>query len=47
MIYDSKLNYSSEFDNNITSPYITFTGKADISVKDEYCAVSVAKYFFK
>ena len=42
MIYDSKLNYSSEFDNSITSPYITFTGKADISVKDEYCAVSVA-----
>ena len=42
MIYDSKLNYATEFDNHITSPYITFTGKADISVKDEYCAVSVA-----
>ncbi|MBO5923331.1 MAG: hypothetical protein J6Q81_02335, partial [Lentisphaeria bacterium] len=42
MIYDSKLNYATEFDNDVKSPYITFTGKADISVKDEYCAVSVA-----
>ncbi len=42
MIYDSKRNYATEFDNDVKSPYITFTPKADISVKDKYCAVSVA-----
>ena len=40
MIYDDKLKYPVEFDNDITSPYITFTSKADISVKDKYCAVT-------
>lgn len=42
MIYDFKLNYATEFDNDVKSPYITFTSRADISVKDEEYAVSVS-----
>ena len=42
MIYDSKLNYATEFDNDVKSPYITFTSRADIFVKDEEYAVSVS-----
>ena len=42
MIYDSKRNYATEFDNDVTRPYITFTSRADISVKDEEYAVSVS-----
>ena len=42
MIYDSKRNYATEFDNDVTRPYITFTSRADISLKDEEYAVSVS-----
>ena len=42
MIYDSQRNYATEFDNNVESPYITFTSRGDISVKDEEYAVSVS-----
>ena len=42
MSYDSKRNYATEFDNDVKSPYITFTSRADISVKDEEYAVSVS-----
>ena len=42
MIYDSQRNYATEFDNDVESPYITFTSRGDISVKDEEYAVSVS-----
>ena len=41
MIYNFKLNYATEFDKDVKIPYITFTSRADISVKDEEAAVKV------
>ena len=41
MIYDSKRNYTVEIDDYVTSEFITFTAKADISVKEEEAAVKV------